>query len=280
MKNVVLMDGAAGTTLWSLAAAAGIKKDPVWVYNIEHPELVTELHRRYIAAGSRLIQANTFGANGPAVQRASKYQAVDVVKAGVRLAREAAAGTDIEVAAAFGPLSTLLEPYGDMEEDECRKIYSQVIDASIEAGADSIVLLTFMDLEMIRVAAEAAKRHDIPVYCSLTFEKGGRTMMGNTVQEIIATLTPVGINAIGMNCSLGPVEALSVIREFHEKTDLPLFYKPNSGKPITNPDGTVAAPYTAEQFAAEVAPALEYVGYVGGCCGCDDSYIQALKKLL
>lgn len=280
MNRPILMDGAAGTTLWHLAAANGIAEEPVWKYNMEHPELVRELHRRYVEAGSQLIQANTFGANGPAVKKSSSYSAPEVITAGVKLAREAVQGTNVKIALAFGPLSMLLEPYGDMEEDECDAIYTEMIDAGVAAGVDCIILETFMDLEMMRIAATAAKRHDVPVLCSMTFENGGRTMMGNSVQQIVDTLTPLGIDAIGMNCSLGPKEALDVIKQFHQATDLPLFFKPNSGKPVTNPDGTVVSAYTAEHFAEEAAPALEFVGYVGGCCGCDDTYIKALKQRL
>lgn len=266
--------------MWHLADAAGIAREPVWKYNIEHPDLVRELHRRYIDAGSQLIQANTFGANGPVVAKASPYTVEQVVSAGVRLAKEAVQGTDVIVGLSFGPLSVLLEPFGDLEEDECDAIYTEMIDAGVAAGADCVILETFMDVEMMRIAAQAAKRHNVPVLCSMTFEGGGRTMMGNTVQQIVDTLTPLGINAIGMNCSLGPTEAMNVIRQFHEATDLPLFFKPNSGKPVITPDGQEIAPYTEEHFAQEVAPALEFVRYIGGCCGCDDTYIRALKRLM
>lgn len=279
-NDVFLMDGAAGTTLWHLADAAGIPREPVWKYNIEHPELVRELHRRYIDAGSQLIQANTFGANGPVVTKSSPYTVEQVVSAGVRLAKEAVQGTDVIVGLSFGPLSVLLEPFGDLEEDECDAIYTEMIDAGVAAGADCVILEAFMDVEMMRIAAQAAKRHNVPVLCSMTFEGGGRTMMGNTVQQIVDTLTPLSINAIGMNCSLGPAEAMTVIRQFHEATDLPLFFKPNSGKPVITPDGQEIAPYTEEHFAQEVAPALEFVRYIGGCCGCDDTYIRALKRLM
>ena len=280
MKKPILLDGAAGTTLWELAEKAGVPRKPVWLYNMEHPELVVEMHKRFVEAGSQLILANTFEANGPAVQRSSGYQAPEVIRTAIGLARQAAGGRDVKVALDLGPLTMLLEPYGDLEEDECTAIYDELMAAGAEAGADCVVLETFMDVSMMALAAAAGKRHGLPVFCSMTFEKGGRTMMGNTVQQIVDTLTPVGVDAVGMNCSLGPAEALSVIREFHEKTDLPLFYKPNAGKPELNADGSFVKPYTAEQFAAEIAPALELVSYVGGCCGCDAGYVRALKALL
>ena len=279
-RKITLMDGAVGTTLWSIAEANGVKKEPVWKYNIEHPEFVEELTRRYLDAGCEIILANTFGANGPAVKRSSPYSAADVVAAGVKAAKKVLDGTGVKLCLSLGPLMQLLEPYGDMEEDECAAIYDEMLQAGVGAGCDMILIQTFMDLEMMRVATETAKKYGLPVFCSMTFEKNGKTMFGNSVDDVIETLTPLGIDAIGLNCSLGPDLALPIIKEFSEKTDLPLLFKPNAGKPITGSDGTTTAAYTAKQFAEDVKPALEYVSYIGGCCGSDDSYVREIKKLL
>jgi len=270
-ENIILLDGAAGTTLWELAEASGIDRKPVWKYNIENPELVLELHRRYIAADCHMIQANTFDANRPSVKRSSEYTASEVITAAVKLAKQAVEGTDVKVYAAFGPLATLLEPYGKLKKEEVTEIYTEMAQAAESAGAQYIMLETFMDLEMVRLAAAAVKRFSLPLICSMTFEKRRRTMMGNTVQQIVDTLSPLGIAGVGMNCSHGPVQALEIIKEYSEKTSLPLYFKPNSG---------VGDSYGPEQFAEEVRPALEYVSFVGGCCGCDDSYIKKLGTLL
>ena len=143
-----------------------------------------------------------------------------------------------------------------------------------------ILIQTFMDLEMMRVATVEAKKYGLPVMCSMTFEKNGKTMFGNSVEDTIDTLSPLGIEAIGLNCSLGPDLALPIIKEFSEKTDLPLLFKPNAGKPILSADGEAVSPYTAERFAEEVKPALQYVSYIGGCCGSDADYIKEIKKML
>jgi len=270
-KKIKLLDGAAGTTLWEIAESHGVERVPVWLYNIEHPELVLELHRRYIEAGCDLIQTNTFSVNAHSVKRSSSYSVEQVVTAAVKLAKQAAEGTNAKVYLSLGPLVMLLEPYGDLTEEECFDIYTEIVSAAAAVGVDYVALETFMDLEMLRVAAQAVKQFDIPFMCSMTFEKRHRTMMGNTIEQIVETLTPLGPEAIGMNCSYGPVEALEVIKEFSETTDLPLYFKPNSG---------MGEAYGPEQFAQEVAPALEYVSYVGGCCGCDDSYIKQLGSLL
>ena len=278
-RSVTLLDGAVGTSLWEKAEQAGVAKDPVWKYNIEHPELVTALAREYLDAGAQIILANTFGANGPAVRRSSPYDPAEVVAAGVRLARQAI-GREAKLALAIGPLSTLLEPYGDLTEEECQAIYEAQIGAGMDEGPDCVMIQTFMDLEMMRVAATVATRYNVPVFCTMTFEKVGKTLMGNSVRDVIDTLTPLGIHAIGMNCSLGPDLAVPVIAEFAKHTDLPLVFKPNAGKPILAADGVTAQSYDAATFVRDVAPALEFVSYIGGCCGCNPGYVRALRDAL
>ena len=265
----VILDGAAGTLLWEMAGAAGIPKDPTWKYNLEHPELVKKLARRYLDAGAEMIQTNTFAVNRLSVERVSGYSVKDVVTAGVKLAREEAAGTGAGVYLSSGPLPDFLEPFGRVTREECAGYYDEIVTAAAAAGVDAIMLETFMDVNMMRIAAESAIKTGLPVICSMTFEKKHRTLMGNTVSDIVAALEPLGISGIGMNCSYGPVEAMDIIREFRDCTSLPLYFKPNSG---------MGESYTAEQFAEEIAPALEFVTYAGSCCGSDESYTAAIKR--
>ena len=207
-----------------------------------------------------------------------------VVGAAVRIAREALEGTGVRVALDIGPLSVLMEPYGDLEEDEAEEIFAEMVRAGAEAGAELVFFETFLDMEMLRVAVQAAKSVDdaLPVVCSLSFEKSGRTMMGNSVEDAAELLAPLGIAGIGMNCSLGPELSLPVIRRFAGCTDIPLFFKPNAGMPTAAPDGSTVYDRTPEQFAAEVAPALEIptLRWVGGCCGTDARYIRCLSSYL
>ncbi|MBQ9416470.1 MAG: homocysteine S-methyltransferase family protein [Clostridia bacterium] len=277
---VTLFDGASGTTLWSIAERNGVPKVPVWRYNLEHPEFVKEMSSAYIKAGSKIILANTFGANRLSVERASQMDPDEVVRAGVRLALECAAGTDVKVALNCGPLTELMEPYGDLEEDDVRDIYHRMFVAGVEAGAQAIVLETFIDLAMLRVATEDAVTFGVPVFCSLSFEKSGKTIMGNSVQDAVDQLVPLGVEAVGLNCSLGPVQALPIIEAFHKATDAHLFFKPNAGMPILKTNGESIAPVGPEQFAEDVSPALSYVSYIGGCCGTDYTYVEKLKEKL
>ena len=277
-KELILLDGAGGTSLWNMAEEKGFGKEPVWKYNVDHPELIKKLAEEYIAAGSQIIYTNTFGANGPSVARSSGYSVAEVVSAGVRIAKEAVAGTGVKVALDVGPLSVLMEPYGDLTEEEAAEIFREQIGSGMAECPDLIVLETFMDLEMLKVAASVAKSYGVPVFCTMTFEARGRTMMGNRVEAIVEELTELGVDGVGLNCSLGPVEALPIIREFAEHTDLPLVFKPNAGKPVLGEDGSVISPYSASDFAADVEPVLELVTYLGGCCGSSPEYIKELKQ--
>ncbi len=277
---IILLDGAGGTELWKLAAEQGIPKVPVWKYNMEHPELVAQVAKHYLEAGSRIILANTFGANGPAVARSSGYSVAQVVSAGVGIAKAAAAGTGAKVALDVGPLMELMEPYGDLTEEEAAHIFREQMAPGVEAGANLIMLETFLDLEMMRVAAEVAVGFGLPVLCTMTFEAHGRTMMGNRVEDIAGTLEEVGVTAVGLNCSLGPVEAIPIMEKFAAATKLPLVFKPNAGKPVVGEDGKEISPYSAADFAADVEPALDKVAYLGGCCGTDPDYIRALNEKL
>lgn len=280
MKNITLLDGAVGTSLWAKAEAMGIKKVPVWRYNLEKPEIVHELAKEYAEAGSKIILANTFGANRIAVKHSTKYEVKDLVKTAVEIAKDAIKGSGAKLSLAMGPLSEFMEPYGDLEEDEVFEIYDEMCNAGIKAGAEHITIQTFIDLEMMKVAAKVAKQYGVPVFCTMSFEKNGYTLMHNSVEDICNQLGEIGIDGIGMNCSLGPDLAVPIISQFKDKTNLPIVFKPNAGLPITASDGTVISNYTPEQFAKEIEPALDFVSYIGGCCGTDASYVRAIKKLI
>lgn len=277
-KQITLLDGAVGTNLWKIAEENGAEKVPVWQYNITHPEFVRELTRRFIDAGSKQILANTFAANRQTVARYKAFDVSDVITRAVRLAKEEAAGKNVAVSLSVGPLMQMLEPWGDMTADEAREMFAEVIAAGAAAGADSITLGTFIDLDMIRIAAEEAVKSGLPVFAMMSFEKVGKTIMGNSVDDFIEAMEEVGVSAIGMNCTLGPDLAEPVMRLFWDKTKLPLIFKPNAGKPIMAPDGTTSTTYTAEDFAADIVPALDYVDYVGGCCGAEPYFIRLLGE--
>jgi len=275
------MDGAIGTGLWEIATAHGVDNIEPWRYNIEAPELVTELHEKYIEAGSKIILTNTFSANSLSLTARKKIQsAPEAVKRGVEIARKAAEGTDVKVALSIGSLPGLLEPYGNLTVAKANEVLEEQMGTGVEAGADLFFIETFFDIEAIKIAVKIAKQYDLPVFASMTFEQKGRTLMGNSVADIVSGLEPMGVDAIGINCSLGPDNALPILKEYSEHTDLPLIFKPNAGTPITNPDGTIVSTYDVDTFVRDLLPAAEYATYIGGCCGSNAEYIRKFKALL
>ena len=270
--DIVLLDGAVGTSLWEKTDDRG----PVWRYNIENPAIVSKLCTEYADAGAQIILANTFGANRLAVNR-TDYTVQQVVGAGVRLAREAV-GDRAKVALSVGPLPVLLEPYGDLTEEEALELFDEQISAGVVEQPDVIVLQTFMDADMMHIAAQAALKHDLPIFSMMTFTEVGKTIMGHSVERYMETMEDLPLTAIGVNCSLGPEKAVPIIASFRQYTDLPLIFKPNAGKPILQ-DGEEKVQFDVDTFVEDCMPALECdVKYIGGCCGSNASYIRALRK--
>ena len=272
--SLTFLDGAFGTRIWDKTG----ESKPVWMYNILRPDVIREVTEEYAAAGAQIIQANTFGANRIAVARSSDYSVEEVVAAAVRIAKEAVQGTDVKIGLSAGPLTEMMEPYGDLEEEEVAEIYDEMFRVGIREGADLIQLETFMDVEMLRVAAEQAKTYGVPVLCTMSFEESGRTMFGNSVEDMAEVLGEVGVDGIGLNCSLGPDKAVPLMKKLAEATDLPLICKPNAGVPVMDADGNMTNPYTKEDFVREIADAVPVLSYIGGCCGTDPSYIALLKE--
>ena len=243
------------------------------------PALVTDIHRRYIQAGSGLIYANTFQANAHKLA-GTGYSVAEVVQQAVRLARDAAAGTDVLVALDVGPIGELLEPLGTLRFEDACALYREIVLAGEAAGADLAVFETFTDLYDMKAAVLAAKENtSLPVLATMTFEENHRTFTGCTVPAMALTLEGLGADAIGINCSLGPKEILPLARELAQWTALPLVIKPNAGlpDPATN-EYTI----TPEAFAEELLPFYTELGIriLGGCCGTTPEFIACLNERL
>ena len=274
-SEIILLDGGMGTMLQAAGLPIGQLPE---LWNVTRPEAVTAIHRRYVEAGSRVLYTNTFGAN--------RYKAAgcgrsvrELVEGGVRCARAAAEGHDVKVALDIGPTGRLLEPLGDLDFEEACEVFREIVAAGAEAGADLIVIETMSDLNEMRAAVLAAKENSsLPVWATMTFEATGRTFLGVTVGAMALTLTGLGVDALGFNCSLGPKELLGLVRELREWTELPLILKPNAGLPDP---ATGAYHITPEEFAEELsrAPALG-VSILGGCCGTTPEFIRAAAAAL
>ena len=276
--DVVLMDGGVGTSLWE-KIPEGEEKVLVWRYNMEKPEIVRELHQEMLDAGAQIILANTFGANQTNM-RGTDYTPAQAVKAAMELAHEVI-GNKAKIALAVGPLTGLLKPYGKITKEEAYAYFDEQISTGAAGKPDLIYCQTFMDLEMMKIAASVARKFDLPLFCSFTFDRKTRTMMGNTVQSLIDGMAEFHPEAIGLNCSFGPDQAMPVMEEFAQETDIPLILKPNAGKLTIDADGKPLIGFGIETFSDDVIKALPLgIKYIGGCCGANAAYIKRLGEKL
>ncbi len=242
---------------------------------LTRPELIQSIHRAYIDAGSQVIYTNTFGANRKKLRNTGRSVA-EVIGAAFRCARAAASGTDVKIGLDVGPIGELLEPMGTLTFEEAYDLFAEMMDAGRAAGADLIAIETMTDLYETKAALLAAReRTNLPVFVTMTFDQSGRTFTGCTVASMARTLTALGADAIGVNCSLGPKELGQIIRELRANTPLPVIAKPNAGLPDPV-DGHYDL--TAQEFAAAMLPLIDAgASVIGGCCGTDPTYIAALK---
>ena len=272
MENeIILLDGAMGTML----QAAGLPLGQIpELWNLSAPEVVADIQRRYVEAGSRVLYTNTFGANRLKTAGCG-HTVAELVAGGVRCARMAAGKAPVRVALDIGPLGQLLEPLGTTSFETAYELFREQVLAGVEAGADLIVIETMSDLYEVKAAVLAAKENsDLPVWVTMTFERSGRTFLGVTVPAMALTLEGLGVDAMGFNCSLGPRELLPLVEELRRWTDRPLILKPNAGLP--DPATGEYALGSAE-FAREMLPALALgVKIVGGCCGTKPDFIRSL----
>lgn len=271
-KEFVLLDGAMGT----LIQKSGVEYDSVpETLNITHPELIQSFHKAYVEAGADIVYSNTFGANAYKLKD-SRYSVEEIIGAGVRNAKEAVKGTDVLVALDLGPVGQLMEPAGAMTFEQAYDYYKQQILAGEDA--DLIVFETMTDLFELKAAVLAAKENsNKPIITTMSFEANGRTFTGVLPACAAITLTGLGVDAVGVNCSLGPAELEPVIAEMSRYTELPLVIKANAGLPDPNSNEYDVHP---DDFAESVQKLLKYgIKVIGGCCGTTPEYIEKVMKM-
>ena len=270
-KDVVFFDGAMGTMLQKMRPG---KKERSEAVNILAPEVVQAIHEAYVEAGSDMISANTFGAHRDNCERLGKT-VEEVVFAAVKSAK-AAAGDKVLVGIDIGPTGEILEPYGDLEEDDAIEMFGEIAKAGEDAGCDFAVIETMGSLDEAVAAMKAVKEYtDLPFIVTMTFTKNGRTFMGDTPEAFAEKAKEQGALAIGLNCSLAPADIYPIAEKLAQATDLPLIVKPNAG--IPEADGTYKV--TPEEFAKQMSEFKKLgVKVVGGCCGTTPEHIKALRK--
>ncbi len=276
-KGYIIFDGAMGTML----QAAGMKMGEIpEVLSVTSPELLVSIHEKYLNSGADVIYANTFGANRYKLEDCT-ISLKEIITAGICNAKKACENVKPEamVALDVGPIGQLLEPTGTLSFEEAYDIYAEIVKAGSDAGADLVVFETMTDLLEVKAAVLAAKENsELPIVCTMTFEQNMRTFTGCSVSAMALTLEGLGVDAVGVNCSLGPKELEPVIAELSRWTRLPIVVKPNAGLPDPK---TNEYDLTAEDFTEFMKELRKYgIKVFGGCCGTNPEFIRLLSEML
>ncbi len=273
-SNTILLDGGMGTMLQAAGLKLGARPEEL---NITDPALIEGIHGQYAAAGSRIVNANTFGASAHKLA-GSAYTLKQVITAGIENCKRACAPYGALTALDVGPLGELLEPSGTLAFEDAVAEYARIVKAGEAAGADLIFFETYTDLYELKAALLAAKENThLPILASMSFEAGGRTFTGCTVESFAATARGLGADAVGINCSLGPKEIFPMAKRLAEAVpgNFPVFVKPNAGLPRADGSGYDITP---QLFALQMKPYRElHLFAAGGCCGTTPEFIKLLN---
>jgi 5-methyltetrahydrofolate--homocysteine methyltransferase len=273
--NLLFLDGGMGTLLQAKGLPAGELPER---WGIDHPEIIQEIHRSYYAAGSNVVSTNTFGASS---LKFSDEELERIVKAAIENVRAAQNVGDQPkwVALDIGPTGKLLKPYGDLDFEDAVSIFSKTIKLGARYGADLVFIETMNDSYETKAAVIAAKEScDLPIFVSNAYGEDGKLMTGADPAAMVAMLEGLGVDAIGVNCSLGPKALAPVVDKYLEYSSIPVLLKPNAGLPkVIN--GTTVYDVPPQEFADTVAELIDKgVRIAGGCCGTTPEYIKALTE--
>ncbi|MFD3158551.1 homocysteine S-methyltransferase family protein [Haloimpatiens sp. FM7330] len=274
-KEFILFDGAMGTMLQQRGLKAG---DIPETFNIIHPEIITSIHQKYIESGANIITANTFGANEYKLKKTG-YTVEEIITKAVELAQKAKG--DKNVALDIGPIGQLMEPMGTLSFEKAYEMFKREVRAGVKAGCDLILIETISDIYEAKAAVLAAKENsDLPVFCTMTFGEDGRTLTGTDPLTMVMVLEGLGVDVLGINCSLGPKKILPLVEKIIKYSSTPVMVQPNAGLPKVEGDKTVYD-CTPEQFSSYIKTMAEKGAIVfGGCCGTNEKYIEESKKVL
>ncbi len=279
-QSPLLFDGAMGTSIQS----SGVKKaNPPEIINLENPEILKSIHRKYIDAGSNVIETNTFGGNRKRLENTELLDKVEFVnKRAAEIALEAA-GDKVYAAGSVGPLGSLIEPFGTVSEQEAGDVFSEQINYLVDAGIELILIETMISLDEALIALKAAKNSGAKVIgVSITYNKtpaGISTSFGESPKDVSVRLEETGADFIGSNCGQGFSDMFEAAKEIRKSTSLPVLVQPNAGLPVLK-DGKMVYEEGPEQFKIFVKNVLELgVNYIGGCCGTTYEHIKAAAEV-
>lgn len=287
-KGLFLLDGAMGTQLIARRIEVGTCNDYL---NIESPDIISDIHRSYLEAGSDAVLANTFGANKYALGRHGfAEEAVRINTTGAQIARRAA-GEERFVLGDIGPTGDFLQPLGNLEPEELKDAFAAQAQALLTGGADGFIIQTMTALDEATIAIEATKSvgGGLPVFASMAFDRVGdsfRTMMGVDVEAAVSKIAALGVDAVGFNCgTLSLDEYVELAEKFVAAVralsdDVAIYAEPNAGKPELV-EGRAVYKVSPEDFATAVEKIHSAgVNIIGGCCGTGPAHIEAVAKKL
>lgn len=276
-ENIVYLDGGLGTLLQARGLALGELPER---WNLTHADVVREIQTAYFNAGSNVVCTNTFGAN---LFKFSENELREVIASAIQIAKEARQASHGKqekfVALDIGPLGKLLKPLGSLDFEDAVSTFKKTVEIGLEYGVDLIVIETMNDSYETKSALLAVKETcDLPVIVTNAYGEDGKLMTGATPSAMVALLEGMGVDALGVNCSLGPKQLSSIVDELLSVSSVPVVVKPNAGLP-TLVDGNTVFDVDADTFAKTVAKFVEKgVRVVGGCCGTTPAYITALVE--
>lgn len=283
-KGFVYFDGGYGTILQAKGLKAGELPE---TYNILHPEMITEIHYEYLMAGSQILKTNTFGCNALKFSMEGEFALDKLVKAAVENAKQAILkaekiqGEDAYIALDLGPTGKLLEPLGDLPFEKAVSLYAEVTKIGVECGVDCVLIETMNDGYEAKAAVLGVKEScDLPVFVTTVYDENGKSLTGSGPENMVALLEGLGVNALGLNCSLGPNKMLPIVKEICDNASIPVIANPNAGLPKVV-DGKTVFEVEAEEFSNQMIElANAGVRMLGGCCGTTPSHIKKMITLV
>ncbi len=279
-RQILFFDGGMGTLLQERGLLAGEVPE---TWNILHPEIIRQIHKEYLLAGSNIISANTFGVNAFKCKNL-EYTVNELVTAGVRLVREAMgevhSSQSMYAALDIGSIGKLLKPLGEVSFDEAYKVFQEIVIAGNQAEADLILIETVSDSYEIKAAVLAAKENsNLPVVVTMIFDENGKLLTGGDVASVTAMLEGLGVDAIGFNCGLGPKQIKKLLPQLTACCSLPIVMNPNAGLPVVV-NGQTTFEVEPEEFAQSMRTLVEMgASVVGGCCGTTPAHIKRVVEL-
>lgn len=278
-ENLLFLDGATGSNLMAQGMPRGICTER-WV--IEHRDVIQKLQKSYIEAGSRIIYAPTFGGNRLSLKQHGLENKIQEINSTLVSYSRETAGNKAFVAGDITTSGQFVTADGEYTYEDAFEMYKEQITILKNAGVDLIAAETMINIEETLAAVDAANSVcDLPVMCTVTVEADGSIFSGGNAVEAAVAFESAGAAAVGINCSVGPDQLVSVIRNIREAVSIPVIAKPNAGMPVIDDQGNAVYSMNPADFAKHMQVLVENgAGIIGGCCGTTPDFIREMKKLL